>query len=73
MFYMALRYEADADGEPDLELTDTQSLDPPTTNTKRAWELGGIAELGLRDTLLAWHESDPVDDLERRRNAIIFF
>lgn len=56
LFYTAVRYEAD----PDLELTDT------------AAGRGDKAPLhGVRATLLRWHELDPVDDFERRRNERI--
>ena len=72
MFYMALRYDADTANEPDLVLVDDASRIDPDDNTKRAWELGGVGPLGLRATLLGWHDDDPVDDLERRRNTVVF-
>ncbi|MFG0286066.1 MAG: endonuclease, partial [Phycisphaerales bacterium JB039] len=72
MFYMDVRYEADVEGEADLRLTDDPAEIDQTADTKRAWELGGVAELGLLATLLAWHAEDPVDDLERRRNTMVF-
>lgn len=62
IFYMAVRYEGE-DGEVDLEIsnrTDTYYL----TDT-------GYGEHGKLDTLLKWHEEDPVDEFEIRRNNII--
>lgn len=71
MFYMDVRYEGeihDSIGEPNLVLTDTigdiRQLD--------VWETGGQAHMGLLSVLLSWHEQDPVDDMERRRNTIVY-
>ncbi|VXB68939.1 Ribonuclease [Bacillus sp. 349Y] len=58
LFYMAVRYEGDA-GEVDLELNDR-------VNNGKAPNHGRLS------VLLDWHESDPVDDRERRRNEIIY-
>lgn len=55
MFYMVLRYEGDASNELDLQLTDC-IMDPET-------------EMGYLSQLLKWHVEDPVDDIERERNA----
>jgi len=68
MFYMALRYEGDAEGEADLRLTDTAS----DVVARDAWSQRGDAFMGLRSVLLAWHAEDLVDDLERRRNTVIY-
>jgi len=61
LFYMAVRYEGDTAGERDLELLDNtqpwQSKDPYH---------------GVKQTLLEWHEQDPVDDFERHRNNTIY-
>lgn len=58
LFYMAVRYEGDS-GEIDLELNDLVN--------------NGIAPLhGKMSVLLEWHEEDPVDEREIRRNLIIF-
>ncbi|MEV4276061.1 endonuclease I family protein [Actinoplanes xinjiangensis] len=57
VFYMAVRYEGGS--LPDLEVDDA------TTH-------GGTPLLGRRTVLLAWHDRDPVDAFERRRNEIIF-
>ena len=56
LFYMDVRY-AGGDGVPDLALIDEDSRSGPL--------------LGHLCTLLAWHEADPVDDLERRRHERI--
>ena len=58
LFYMAVRYEGE-DGEPDLELSDEVNTAPTPFH-------------GRLSTLLEWHENDPVDDWERRRNDIIY-
>lgn len=58
MFYMVTRYEGDASGEPDLELVDYTGTSGPM--------------LGKLSTLIAWHNADPVDDWERRRNDRVY-
>lgn len=71
MFYMDVRYEGgerDGVGEPDLQLTGEIS----DISKRDVWEDGGAAFMGLLPTLLSWHTDDPVDDLERRRNAVVF-
>ncbi|MGC9374915.1 MAG: endonuclease [Bacteroidales bacterium] len=60
MFYMAVRYEGDVSGEPDLELVDYITY--PTSNPL----------FGKLSTLLEWHTQDPVDDFERNRNNVIY-
>lgn len=57
MFYMAVRYEGES-GQRDLELVDRTGTKEPNH--------------GKLSTLLKWHEQDPVDELERRRNNIIY-
>ncbi len=57
LFYMAVRYEG-SDTPYDLEIVDY-------TNTEGEF-------YGKLSTLLEWHKLDPPDDLERRRNHIIF-
>lgn len=71
MFYMDVRYEGetlDGTGEPNLVLTDTIE----NISQRDVWETGGQAYMGLLSVLLRWHEQDPVDDMERRRNTIIY-
>lgn len=68
MFYMAIRYEGDTQNEPDLELTDDSSH----IKTSTAWETQGKAFMGLLSVLVKWHKEDPVDDLEKRRNSVIY-
>ena len=59
VFYMDLRYDGnDFTGTPDLVATDGLS------DNKRY--MAGLS------TLLKWHCRDPVDDMERRRNNIVF-
>jgi endonuclease I len=58
MFYMSVRYDGSDPGTIDLELSDQTS----TT-------AGRFARLS---TLLLWHEQDPVSELERRQNHLIF-
>ncbi len=60
MFYMATRYEGE-NSEVDLELV---NYIPSSAN--------GEPRLGKLATLIEWHESDPVDEYERRRNEIIY-
>ena len=58
LFYMAVRYEGDS-GEIDLELNN-------------AVNNGSAPYHGKLNVLLQWHAQDPVDDLERHRNEIIY-
>jgi len=58
LFYMAVRYEGD-NGEPNLELNDKVNN-------------GTNPYMGRLSVLLQWNQQDPVDDMERRRNDIIF-
>lgn len=60
LFYMAVRYEGD-NGELDLELTETL-LDKADKSPLQA----------RLSTLLLWHQQDPVDAIEKRRNRVIF-
>lgn len=56
LFYMAVRYEGE--GGPDLELVDRVNTDSPNQ--------------GKLSTLLQWHRQDPVDDIEIKRNNMIY-
>ncbi|MEG1415760.1 MAG: endonuclease [Clostridium sp.] len=58
LFYMAVRYEG-TNGEVDLELNNV-------TNN------GSIPFHGKLSTLIEWHNQDPVDAFEQRRNNIIY-
>lgn len=61
LFYMVVRYTGDTNTEPALFLTDA-------TN-----QLGVATNLMARlTTLLHWHQADPVDESERRRNDAVF-
>ncbi len=60
IFYMATRYEGEH-GEPDLELTEDI-----LENTDKSPVHGKLSDL------LKWHSEDPVDDVERNRNEIVF-
>lgn len=59
LFYMAVRYEGDVAGEPNLELNDLLGN-------------GSSPYMGKLSVLLEWHRLDPVDDFERHRNDVIF-
>ncbi|MDQ0270912.1 endonuclease [Cytobacillus purgationiresistens] len=58
LFYMDVRYEGNP-GEIDLELNDK------VNNGKKP-------NHGKLSILLEWHQEDPVDDFERKRNDIIY-
>jgi len=60
MYYMTVRYEGD-DTSYDLELVDYT----PSTSSKEPL-------FGKQSTLYQWHQNDPVDDWERRRNDRIY-
>lgn len=62
IFYMATRYEGE-NGEVDLELVNYIPLDNNTNDPIHA----------KLNTLILWHQEDPVDDWERNRNDIIYY
>ena len=69
VMYMAIRYEGDSHGvtgfaEPDLVLTDNASLIQTTSSSP--------AYMGMLSAILAWHNEDPVDDLERHRADVVW-
>jgi len=66
--YMAIRYEGGShpvtgQAEPNLELTDNRSLIVSTTSSP--------AYMGLLSTLLAWHQADPPNADDIRRNDVV--
>ena len=61
IFYMVVRYEGGDDDEPDLELTEAIKARDNKKPTH-----------GKRSVILEWHQDDPVDDHERRRNSLIY-
>ncbi|TCZ85046.1 endonuclease [Lysobacter sp. N42] len=67
VLYMAIRYEGGKDArgqsEPDLEMTDDRSKIVITSASP--------AYMGLLSTLLAWHQADPPDALERDRHEVV--
>ena len=62
IMYMDIRYEGDS-------LSNNIDLSISSTNTSPS---SGKGEIGLLETLIKWHEEDPVDDLERRRNDMVY-
>lgn len=71
--YLDVRYEGGVHGvtgaaEPDLVLTDDGGLIAASaTGANEA-----VAYMGELAVLLSWHWQDPPDDLERRRNEVVF-
>jgi len=57
MFYMDTRYDGAEPNTVDLELTNVVVTS---------------SQMGIFFTLLQWHLADPVDDIERRRNDLIY-
>ncbi|HUU84301.1 MAG TPA: endonuclease [Phycisphaerae bacterium] len=72
-FYLDVRYEGGVHGvtgywEPDLILTNSEALiDASNTGNNEH-----VAYMGILSVLLQWHLEDPVDDLERNRNDVVF-
>jgi len=73
MFYMAVRYEGGVHGitgaaEPDLELTDDLAL----INGSNTGSNESLAYMGILSELVRWHQEDPVDAIEMRRNDVVY-
>jgi endonuclease I len=73
LMYMDVRYEGGTHGvtgavEPDLILTDDAALIAASNTGSNA----SFAYMGLRSTLVQWHQLDPVDQHERDRNDVVF-
>ena len=72
ILYADVRYEGGTHGvtgasEPDLIVTDNTTL---IANSATGSNLS-VAYMGLKTVLLAWHQQDPPDAWERRRNDVI--
>ncbi len=57
LFYMDVCYDG----------TVAQTVDLCLTNL-----VAGASQMGILNTLLVWHQQDPVDEIERRRNHLIY-
>jgi endonuclease I len=67
LLYMDVRYQGDADREPDLRLVDTVPV-----AARHGVDQQGNGYFGNVRVLLRWHAEDPVSEQERQRNERIF-
>ncbi len=72
LLYMDVRYEGGYHGitsaaEPDLILTDNVNLIVSDTGENKS-----TAYMGMLSTIRQWHKDDPVDDVERDRNDVVY-
>lgn len=67
LLYMDVRYQGDADREPDLRL-----VDAVPALARHGVDQQGNGYFGNARSLLRWHAEDPVSELERQRNEKIF-
>jgi endonuclease I/methionine-rich copper-binding protein CopC len=71
IMYMDVRYEggnhANGQAEPDLRLTDDAAL----ITTTASGVVAPIGYMGLKTTLIAWHNADPPDARELFRNEVV--
>lgn len=72
LLYMDVRYEGGTHGgsgasEPDLILTDNQSLIVSDTSQNKS-----VAYMGMLSDILDWHKSDSVDAFEEDRHEVVY-
>lgn len=71
MLYLDLRYEG-TNGERDLVLTTNHTLIDSANNNMNNFPNNAVYYFGNLQTLIQWHNEDPVDDFERNRNNYVY-